>query len=44
MSFVLHPNQYFPEVGYLLCGDQVLVEADGGRSLARPFDIAAVSR
>lgn len=25
MTFVLHPNQYLPESGYLLCGDQVLV-------------------
>lgn len=43
MSFVLHPNQYFPEVGYLLCGDQVLVEDGGGRSLAQPFDLAVAS-
>lgn len=34
MSFVLHPNQYFPGCGYLLCGDQVVVEADGARSRA----------
>lgn len=34
MSFVLHPNQYFPECGYLLCGDQVVIETDGARSLA----------
>jgi Xaa-Pro aminopeptidase len=34
MSFVLHPNQYFPEVGYYLCGDQVVVTEDGARALA----------
>jgi Xaa-Pro aminopeptidase len=43
MSFVLHPNQYFPDAGYLLCGDQVLVEDGGGRSLAQPFDLEAVA-
>ena len=25
MTFVLHPNQYLPESGYLLCGEQVLI-------------------
>jgi Xaa-Pro aminopeptidase len=34
MSFVLHPNQYFPEVGYFLCGEQVLITEDGARALA----------
>jgi Xaa-Pro dipeptidase len=35
MGFVLHPNQYFPESGYFLCGDEVLIEAGGARVLAR---------
>jgi Xaa-Pro dipeptidase len=34
MSFVLHPNQYFPEVGYYLCGDQVVITEDGARALS----------
>jgi Xaa-Pro dipeptidase len=34
MSFVLHPNQYTPEAGYLLCGDQVVITADGARALS----------
>lgn len=34
MSFVLHPNQYFPECGYLLCGDQVVIRETGAHSLA----------
>lgn len=34
MSFVLHPNQYLPEVGYLLCGDQVVITDNGARSLS----------
>ncbi len=33
MAFVLHPNQYLPTVGYLMCGDPVLVEAGGARRL-----------
>jgi Xaa-Pro aminopeptidase len=34
MAFVLHPNQYFPEVGYLLCGDQVVITQAGARALS----------
>lgn len=29
MIFVVHPNQYIPEVGYLLCGEPVRVTATG---------------
>jgi Xaa-Pro dipeptidase len=29
MAFVLHPNQFVPEVGYLMCGDPVIVREDG---------------
>jgi Xaa-Pro dipeptidase len=29
MIFVVHPNQYIPEVGYLLCGEPVRVTAIG---------------
>lgn len=36
MTFVLHPNQYLPEAGYFLCGDQVLVSEDGVRPLSTP--------
>jgi Xaa-Pro aminopeptidase len=25
MIFVIHPNQYFPDVGYLLCGEPVVI-------------------
>ncbi len=28
MFFVIHPNQYLPETGYLLCGEPVLITAD----------------
>ena len=28
MFFVIHPNQYLPETGYLLCGEPVLITAN----------------
>ncbi|HLH67434.1 MAG TPA: Xaa-Pro peptidase family protein [Solirubrobacteraceae bacterium] len=34
MSFVLHPNQYLPGPGYLLCGDQIEIADDGARALS----------
>ncbi len=33
MCFVVHPNQYLPETGYLMLGDTVWVEASGPRRL-----------
>ena len=35
MLFVVHPNQYLPETGYLLCGEPVRVTATGGEALTR---------
>jgi Xaa-Pro aminopeptidase len=29
MVFVMHPNQYIPETGYLMCGEPVIITADG---------------
>jgi NAD(P)-dependent dehydrogenase (short-subunit alcohol dehydrogenase family) len=29
MSFVVHPNQYLPETGYVLCGEPVIVTEAG---------------
>jgi Xaa-Pro aminopeptidase len=29
MIFMIHPNQYLPETGYLLCGEPVLLTASG---------------
>jgi Xaa-Pro aminopeptidase len=44
MAFVLHPNQYFPDAGYLLYGEQVVIEADGARALSfGPARIEATS-
>lgn len=35
MCFVVHPNQYLPETGYLMLGDTVWVEAGGPRRLTK---------
>ena len=35
MLFVVHPNQYIPEVGYLLCGESVRVTATGCELLGK---------
>jgi Xaa-Pro aminopeptidase len=35
MSFVIHPNQYIPETGYLMVGDTVVIESDGPRRLTQ---------
>ena len=37
MVFVVHPNQYLPETGYLLCGEPVRVTANGYESLSRKW-------
>jgi Xaa-Pro dipeptidase len=33
MVFMIHPNQYLPETGYLLCGEPVVVTARGAEPL-----------
>jgi Xaa-Pro dipeptidase len=33
MLFMIHPNQYLPETGYLLCGEPVLITASGAEVL-----------
>lgn len=35
MFFIVHPNQYIPEVGYMLCGEPVLVTDTGFEVLTR---------
>src|SRR5580704_8174398 len=35
MLFMIHPNQYLPETGYLLCGEPVLITASGAEVLTR---------
>ncbi|MBT3550386.1 MAG: aminopeptidase P family protein [Rhodospirillaceae bacterium] len=34
MVFVMHPNQYLPETGYLMCGEPVVITPDGARALS----------
>jgi Xaa-Pro dipeptidase len=34
MIFVVHPNQYLPETGYLMCGEPVRVTAMGAETLS----------
>lgn len=34
MVFVMHPNQYLPETGYLMCGEPVVVTPKGARALS----------
>ena len=33
MLFMIHPNQYLPETGYLLCGEPVVIMPDGAEVL-----------
>jgi Xaa-Pro aminopeptidase len=33
MVFMIHPNQYLPETGYLLCGEPVVMTARGAEQL-----------
>lgn len=33
MAFVLHPNQYLPETGYMMCGEPVMITTEGAQPL-----------
>lgn len=33
MTFVIHPNQYLPETGYMMMGDTVVIGAQGAEAL-----------
>jgi Xaa-Pro dipeptidase len=35
MLLMIHPNQYLPETGYLLCGEPAIITSDGARALTR---------
>lgn len=35
MTMVIHPNQYIPETGYMMCGDTCVIEDDGPRALTK---------
>jgi Xaa-Pro aminopeptidase len=34
MIFVMHPNQYLPETGYLMCGEPVVITRRGAEALS----------
>jgi Xaa-Pro aminopeptidase len=34
MVLVMHPNQYLPETGYLMCGEPVVITAEGAKALS----------
>ena len=43
MVFMIHPNQYLPETGYLLCGEPVLMDAARARPLtSRQAELAEI--
>lgn len=33
MVFVMHPNQYVPETGYIMCGEPVIITPEGAKIL-----------
>jgi Xaa-Pro dipeptidase len=35
MFFVIHPNQYLPETGYMMCGEPTLITAQGPEALTK---------
>jgi Xaa-Pro dipeptidase len=44
MMFVMHPNQYLPESGYLMCGESVVVGQHGARALSvRPAQLDVIA-
>ena len=44
MVFAIHPNQYMPETGYMMCGEPVVVTDTGARLLAtRPGTLDSVA-
>lgn len=44
MFFAIHPNQYLPETGYMMCGEPTLITATGAetltRDMARLYEVA----
>jgi Xaa-Pro aminopeptidase len=35
MTFIIHPNQYIPETGYMMLGDTVVIGPAGAEPLTR---------
>jgi Xaa-Pro aminopeptidase len=42
MVFVVHPNQYLPETGYLMCGEPVRVTTTGAETLSKKTAALAI--
>jgi Xaa-Pro aminopeptidase len=43
MVFVMHPNQYIPETGYLMCGEPVIITDQGAEPLtSRMGELGAI--
>jgi len=43
MVFVMHPNQYVPETGYLMCGEPVIITREGAVPLtSRMGELGAI--
>jgi Xaa-Pro dipeptidase len=45
MVFVMHPNQYLPETGYIMCGEPVVITPRGAEALSErtaQLDVIAV--
>jgi Xaa-Pro aminopeptidase len=43
MIFVMHPNQYIPETGYLMCGEPVVISPEGAKALSEhPAELDSV--
>ena len=40
--FVMHPNQYLPETGYMMCGGPVVITASGAQLLSREAELDCV--
>ena len=44
MMFVMHPNQYIPKTGYLMCGEPVVITANGAEALsARAAELDSIA-
>jgi Xaa-Pro dipeptidase len=44
MVFMIHPNQYLPETGYLLCGEPVVITARGAEVLTAEQSSLGIAR
>jgi Xaa-Pro aminopeptidase len=43
MVFVMHPNQYLPETGYLMCGGPVVITSKGAELLSEEATLDSVA-